>query len=247
MRPRGELWGRGSGGGRPAAPLPPLRGSAPPPQLVGKRTLPPNGPRRLQPPPPPPPELGLGRERGSTQSILCLGWTPDDSHTPTPPAARDTSQHRRFPRLSIPALSSGLGVPRPASGPRAPPGDGGESLGVKDSVSQRDGRLKPLRMMILPLAHWKPATEIAGIQLLITSLEMRDGPRWGLAKSFQGPQSSVPSRYLLLRGTLVVSEANQDNSYTGMASTCVLKKHQGSSGGFFTGYKVCKGQLKQLK
>lgn len=79
-------------------------------------------------------------------------------------------------------------------------------------------------------------TEIAGIQLLIISLEMQDDPLWGLAKSVPGPQSSGPSRYVLP----VVSEANQDASYTRIPSTYVLKKQQGVSGVLFTEYRFAK-------
>lgn len=82
--------------------------------------------------------------------------------------------------------------------------------------------------------------EIAGIQLLITSLELWDDPLWGLAKSIQGPQSPGPSRYVLLRGIQVLSKANQDASYTGIPSPYVLKKQQGVSGVLFTGYRLAK-------
>lgn len=83
-------------------------------------------------------------------------------------------------------------------------------------------------------------TEVAGIHLLITSLEMWDDPLWGLAKSVPGPQSSGPSRYVLLRGIQVVSEANQDASYAGIPSTYGLKKQPGVSGVLFTGYRFTK-------
>lgn len=90
-------------------------------------------------------------------------------------------------------------------------------------------------------------TEIAGAQLLLTSLEMQDEPLWDLAKSVQGPQPSGLSRYVLLRGTQVVSEANQDAAYTGFPLHICAKKAARIFRSALYRIQVCKRQLKPFK